>query len=178
MHNQAFKRACAEPAGQLMHIGLFALGRPLKCTNLLPCIPMWPQSGPAKPDSVHYRNMIENPLSLALMGGLFGSALGLRDHSRCDGLALRVILVGMMPSEIDSEPVFWQSRVPQISREAVEDKESETLTSNYGLLITRVCVLERAASGDFTASESGFRPSQKSGHEKLLRNGSRIELRS
>jgi hypothetical protein len=32
-------------------------------------------------------------------------------------------------------------------------------------------------SGDFTASESGFRTPQISGHEKVLRNGSRMELR-
>jgi hypothetical protein len=32
-------------------------------------------------------------------------------------------------------------------------------------------------NGDFTASETGFRTPQKSGHEKVLRNESRIELR-
>ena len=32
-------------------------------------------------------------------------------------------------------------------------------------------------SGDFTASETGFRTTQKSGHEKVLRNESRIDLR-
>ena len=78
--------------------------------------------GPAKAQPVYYRNIIENPLSLALLGEpqagtiwLFGLALGPRDPSRCVGLALQFILVGLTRSKLDSGPVACVGFVFRIS---------------------------------------------------------------